>query len=104
MILTTTNSIPGREITEIAGVVRGSTVRAKSVGRDIMASLKNLVGGEIEEYTQLQADAREQAIQRMIDDAERLNADAIIGIRIATAMVTRGAAEILAYGTAVMIK
>lgn len=104
MILTTTNSIPGREITEIAGVVRGSTVRAKSVGRDIMASLKNLVGGEIEEYTQLQADAREQAIQRMIDDAERLNADAIIGIRIATAMVTRGAAEILAYGTAVKIK
>ena len=104
MILTTTNLIPGREITEIAGVVRGSTVRTKSVGRDIMASLKNLVGGEIEEYTQLQADAREQAIQRMIEDAVKLNADAIIGIRIATAMVTRGAAEILAYGTAVKIK
>lgn len=101
MILTTTNSIPGKEITEIAGIVRGSTVRARNVGRDIMASLKNLVGGEIEEYTQLQADAREQAIQRMIDDAEKLNADAIIGVRIATAMVTRGAAELLAYGTAV---
>lgn len=101
MILTTTNSIPGKEITEIAGIVRGSTVRARNVGRDILASLKNLVGGEIEEYTQLQADAREQAIQRMIDDAEKLNADAIIGVRIATAMVTRGAAELLAYGTAV---
>ena len=104
MIISTTDSIPGREITEIAGLVRGSTVRARNVGRDIMASLKNLVGGEIEEYTQLQADAREQAIQRMIDDAEKLHADAIIGVRIATAMVTRGAAEILAYGTAVKIK
>ncbi len=104
MILSTTNSIPGREISEIKGVVRGSTVRARHVGRDFVAALKNIVGGEIEEYTRLQADAREQAIQRMIKDAEKLNADAIIGVRIATAMVTRGAAEILAYGTAVKLK
>ena len=104
MILTTTNSIPEREISEIKGIVRGSTVRARHVGRDFMAALKNIVGGEIEEYTRLQADAREQAIQRMIKDAEKLNADAIIGVRIATAMVTRGAAEILAYGTAVKLK
>jgi len=104
MIITTTNSIPGREMKEIAGLVRGSTVRARHVGRDIMAALKNIVGGEIEEYTQLQADAREQAIRRMIQDAEKLNADAIIGVRIATAMVTRGAAEILAYGTAVKLQ
>ena len=104
MILTTTNSIPEREISEIKGIVRGSTVRARHVGRDFMAALKNIVGGEIEEYTRLQADAREQAIQRMIKDAEKLNADAIIGVRIATAMVTRGAAEILAFGTAVILK
>jgi len=104
MILTTTNSIPEREISEIKGIVRGSTVRARHVGRDFMAALKNIVGGEIEEYTRLQADAREQAIQRMIKDAEKLNADAIIGVRIATAMVTRGAAEILAFGTAVKLK
>ena len=104
MILSTTNSIPGREISEIKGVVRGSTVRARHVGRDFVAALKNIVGGEIEEYTRLQADAREQALQRMIKDAEKLNADAIIGVRIATAMVTRGAAEILAYGTAVKLK
>ncbi len=104
MILSTTNSIPGREISEITGIVRGSTVRARHVGRDFMAALKNIVGGEIEEYTRLQADAREQALQRMIKDAEKLNADAIIGVRIATAMVTRGAAEILAFGTAVKLK
>ena len=104
MILSTTNSIPGREISEIKGIVRGSTVRARHVGRDFVAALKNIVGGEIEEYTRLQADAREQAIQRMIKDAEKLNADAIIGVRIATAMVTRGAAEILAFGTAVILK
>lgn len=104
MILTTTNSIPGREIKEITGLVRGSTVRARHAGRDIMAALKNIVGGEIEEYTQLQADAREQAIQRMIKDAEKLDADAIVGVRIATAMVTRGAAEILAFGTAVKLQ
>jgi uncharacterized protein YbjQ (UPF0145 family) len=104
MILSTTHSIPGREIAEIVGLVRGSTVRARNVGRDIVAGLKNLVGGEIEEYTQLQADAREQALHRMIDDARSLKADAVVGIQVSTAMVSRGAAEILIYGTGVKLK
>lgn len=104
MILTTTFTVPGRDITEILGIARGSTVRARNVGRDIVAGLKNLVGGEIEEYTQLQAHAREQAIQRMEEDARRLGADAIIGINMSTSMVTQGAAEILAFGTAVKLK
>lgn len=104
MLLSTTHTIPSREIVEILGVARGSTVRARNIGRDILAGLKNIVGGEIEEYTQLQADAREQALQRMIDDARKLNADAIVGIHLTTAMVTNGAAEILAYGTAVKLK
>ena len=101
MILTTTEQIPGKEITEILGIARGSTVRARNIGRDIFAALKNVVGGEISEYTQLQADSREQALQRMIQDAERLGADAVVNVRLATSMVTQGAAEILAYGTAV---
>ena len=104
MILSTTHTVPGREIAEIVGLVRGSTVRARNVGRDIVAGLKNIVGGEIEEYTQLQADAREQALERMMADAQRLNADAVVGIQISTAMVSRGAAEILIYGTAVKLK
>jgi uncharacterized protein YbjQ (UPF0145 family) len=104
MILTTIHSVPGREISEILGIARGSTVRTRNVGRDIMATLKNLVGGEIEEYTKLQAHAREEAIQRMTDDARRLGADAVVGISITTAMVARGAAEIMAYGTAVKLK
>jgi uncharacterized protein YbjQ (UPF0145 family) len=104
MILSTTHTVPGREIAEIIGLVRGSTVRARNVGRDIVAGLKNIVGGEIEEYTQLQADAREQALERMIADARRLNADAVVGIQISTAMVSRGAAEILFFGTAVKLK
>ncbi len=104
MILTTTHSVPGREIFEILGIARGSTVRTRNVGRDIMAGLKNIVGGEIEEYTKLQAHAREQAMQRMTDDARRLGADAVVGISITTAMVARGAAEIMVYGTAVKLK
>lgn len=103
MILSTTHTVPGREIASILGIARGSTVRARNVGRDIIAGLKNIVGGEIEEYTQLQAEAREQAMQRMIDDAKRLGADAIVGIGISTAMVSRGAAEILMFGTAVKL-
>jgi uncharacterized protein YbjQ (UPF0145 family) len=104
MILSTTHTVPGREILEIVGLVRGSTVRARNVGRDIVAGLKNIVGGEIEEYTQLQADAREQALQRMMDDARSLKADAVVGLKVSTAMVSRGAAEILIYGTAVKLK
>lgn len=104
MILSTTHSIPNREIAAILGIARGSTVRSRSIGYDIVAELKKIAGGEIEEYTKLQAHAREQAIERMIDDAKKLNADAIVGISITTAMVTTGAAEILTYGTAVKLK
>ncbi|MCO6490018.1 MAG: YbjQ family protein [Phaeodactylibacter sp.] len=104
MLITTTDYIPGREIAEVLDIVRGSTVRARNLGRDIFAGLKNLVGGEISEYTQLMADAREQAIDRMIADAEEIEADAIINVRFATAAVMQGASEILAYGTAVKLK
>ncbi|HBF87961.1 MAG TPA: hypothetical protein DDX39_04890 [Bacteroidales bacterium] len=104
MIVVTTNEIKGREIIEHIGIVRGSTVRARNIGRDIFAGLKNIIGGEIEEYTQLLADSREQALQRVIQDAKRLNADAIVGIRFTTSGVMQGAAEILAYGTAVKLR
>jgi uncharacterized protein YbjQ (UPF0145 family) len=104
MIITTTDYIPGKEIIETIDVARGSTVRARNLGRDIFAGLKNLVGGEISEYTQLMADSREQALQRMIADAESIGADAIINVRFTTAMVMQGCSEILAYGTAVKLK
>jgi uncharacterized protein YbjQ (UPF0145 family) len=104
MIITTTEEVPGKEIASILGIARGSTVRARHVGRDILAGLKNLVGGEIEEYTKLQAHAREQALQRMIHDAEKLNADAIVCVRLTTSLIMQGASEIVAYGTAVKLK
>ena len=104
MIVTTTEKIPNEEISEILGIARGSTVRARNIGRDIFAGLKNIIGGELSEYTKLQAESREQALQRMVEDGERLGADAIINIRISTSVITQGAAEILAYGTAVKIK
>lgn len=104
MILSTTDSIPNKEISEILGVARGSTVRSRNIGRDIFAGLKNIVGGEIEEYTKLQAQSREQAMQRMERDAQKLGADAILNIRLTTSMVMQGASEILAYGTAVKLK
>jgi uncharacterized protein YbjQ (UPF0145 family) len=104
MITTTTSIVPGKEISEILGIARGSTVRARNIGRDIFAGLKNIVGGEIEEYTKLQAQSREQAMQRMLQDAERLGADAVINVRFGTSMVMQGAAEMLAYGTAVKLK
>lgn len=104
MITTTTEQVSGREIGEVLGIVRGSTVRARNVGRDIVAGLKNIVGGEISEYTKLQADSREQALQRMVDDAEKLGADAVVNVRMTTSMIAQGAAEILVYGTAVTFK
>lgn len=104
MILTTTETVPHREVVEIIGIARGSTVRARNIGRDITAVFKSIVGGEVSEYTKLQADSREQALQRMVDDATQHGADAIIGIRITTSMVMNGAAEISAYGTAVKLK
>ncbi len=104
MIITTTENIPNQEIIESLGIARGSTVRARNIGRDIFAGLKNIIGGELSEYTKLQADSREQAIQRMVKDAQRLGADAVVNVRISTSVITQGAAEILAYGTAVKLK
>ena len=104
MILSTTETLPNREINEVKGIARGSTVRTRNVGRDILAGFKNLVGGEIEEYTKLQADAREQALQRMKDDAAKYGADAIINVRFTTSVITQAASEVLAYGTAVTLK
>jgi len=103
MIVTTTDKVPGKEVIEILDIARGSTVRARNIGRDIFAGLKNIVGGEISEYTQLQAQSREQAMQRMIKDGERMGADAILNVRLTTSMVMQGASEILAYGTAVKL-
>jgi uncharacterized protein YbjQ (UPF0145 family) len=104
MIIVTTEIVPGREIEKALGVARGSTVRARNVGRDIVASLKGLVGGEIKEYTKLLADSRESALQRMTDDAQKMGADAVVNVRFGTSAVMQGAAEILAYGTAVKLK
>jgi len=103
MIITTTESVPNQNITKILGIARGSTVRARNIGQDIFAGLKNIIGGELSEYTKLQADSREQAIQRMHEDAKKLGADAIVSVRLSTSVITQGAAEILAYGTAVKL-
>ena len=104
MILSTLENVKGYEVTETLGLVRGNTVRVRHLGNDILAGLKNIVGGEIVAYTELMVDAREQALDRMIADAEGLNADAVLGIRFTTSMVMRGASEILAFGTAVKLK
>lgn len=101
MIVTTTDAIPGATIVETLGLVRGSTVRARNIGRDFMAGLRNIVGGEVDEYTKLLAEAREEAFQRMIENAEEMGADSIVCVRFITAGVAQGAAEIVAYGTAV---
>mgnify|MGYP000362348292 FL=1 len=103
MIITNTEFVANKTIAETLGVARGSTVRSRNIGRDIFASLKNIVGGEIEEYTKLQADAREQALQRMIADANKMEADAVINVRFTTSVVAQGASEMLAYGTAVKL-
>ena len=101
MIITTTDHIPGATIIESLGLVRGSTVRSRHIGRDIMAGFRNIVGGEVVEYTKLLAEAREQSIQRMVDSAESMGANAIVGARFITSAVAQGAAELVAYGTAV---
>lgn len=103
MIVTTTETVPGRPTVRTLGLVRGNTIRARHVGRDVQAVLRHMVGGEIREYTKLMGEAREQAIDRMLAEGERLGADAIVGVRITTAMVMSGAAEILVYGTAVVL-
>ena len=104
MIVTTTETVPGKEIAEVIGIARGSMVRAKNIGSDFLAGIKNVIGGEIDEYTKLQAQARDEAIQRLINDALRMEADAVVNVRIATSMVMQGASEILAYGTAVKFR
>lgn len=104
MIVVTTDSIPRASLARSIGLVRGSSVRTRHVGRDIMAALRNIAGGEVHEYTKMLAEAREQAIDRMIEEAQMLNADAIVGVRFQTSMVMSGAAEMLAYGTAVKLE
>jgi uncharacterized protein YbjQ (UPF0145 family) len=103
MLITNTETIPNYQITEVLGIVRGSTVRARNIGRDFLAGLKNIVGGEITEYTKLLAESRDFAIKRMVEDAMRLGADAVVNVRFTTSDVMQGAAEILAYGTAVKL-
>ena len=104
MIIVTTESVAARETVESLGCVRGSTIRAKHLGKDIMAGLRTLVGGEIKEYTEMITESRNEALQRMTAQAESLGADAIVGVRFVTAQVMAGAAELLAYGTAVKLK
>lgn len=104
MIVTNVNHVPGRKILEHYGIVQGSTVRAKHVGRDIMASFKNLVGGELKGYTELLQEAREEATQRMTTQARQLGANAVINVRFATSSVAQGAAELFTYGTAVLVE
>lgn len=104
MILVTTETIPGREIETALGLVRGNTVRAKHVGRDIMAALRNLVGGEVTEYSEMMTEARNEALNRMIAQAESQGADAVVGIRFVTAQIGAGTAELVAYGTAVRLR
>ncbi len=101
MIVVTTETVPGHHITNMLGLVQGNTIRAKHVGRDIMASFKNLVGGELKGYTELLTEARRQALERMIAQAQQLGADAVVNLRFTTSAVTQGAAELYAYGTAV---
>lgn len=101
MIVTTTAEIQGRRVTKMLGMVRGNTIRARFIGRDIMAGFRAIAGGEVREYTKMMAESREQAIDRMIEEARSLGADAVIAVRFQTSMVMSGAAEILCYGTAV---
>jgi len=103
MMLTTSDKIPGKEIKETLGLVRGSTIKAKHIGKDILAGLRSIVGGEIKEYTEALKEARESSTKRMIEEAEKLGADAIVCIRFTTSQVMSGAAELLVYGTAVKL-
>ena len=103
IIITTGNKIPTKKITEILGIVKGSTVRARNVGRDIGAGLKSIIGGEVKTYTEMTMSARDEAFNRMVNQAIELDADAIIGVKFTTSMIMTGASEMLAYGTAVKI-
>ncbi|WP_163970374.1 YbjQ family protein [Oceanobacillus halotolerans] len=102
MILVNTETIPGYDIVEVKGMAKGNVVRAKHVGKDIVASLRNVVGGEVKEYTEMMTESRQRAMQRMVEDAEKAGANAVVNVRFVTSQVTNGAAELLAYGTAVV--
>ncbi|MCK4397182.1 YbjQ family protein [candidate division WOR-3 bacterium] len=104
MIITTSDEIPGKKITKTLGLVKGNTIRARHVGKDLMAGLRNIVGGEIVEYTKMLAESREQSIDRMVENAEEMGANAIVTLRFTTSSIMGGAAELLAYGTAVVIE
>jgi uncharacterized protein YbjQ (UPF0145 family) len=104
MIITTTDSIKGKKIVRTVGMARGNTIRARHIGRDILALLRNIVGGEISDYTKLLAEAREQSLDRMQDEAGRLGANAVVAVRFTTSVLMGGAAELLAYGTAVVVE
>ena len=104
VIVTNTETVPGKTIVEFYGMVSGSTVRAKHVGKDILASLKNLVGGELTSYTELLNEARQEAMQRMFQQAESIGANAVVNVRFSTSSVAQGAAELFAYGTAVRVE
>ena len=104
MLVTSTFDIADKTIVKTLGLVKGNTIRARHVGRDIMAGLRGIVGGELHEYTKLLAESREQALDRMIEDAEKLGADAVVGVSFSTSVMSQGAAELMAYGTAVLIE
>ena len=104
MIITTSAQIEGKTIAKTVGLVKGSTIRARHLGKDILAGLRGMVGGEITEYTRMMAEAREEAIRRMVEDAEKQGATAIVGMRFSTSMIMQNAAEVLAYGTGVVVK
>ena len=104
MLISTMDHIEGKKVVRHIGLVKGNTIRARHVGRDIMAGLRNIVGGEIGDYTKMMAESREQALDRMIEDAQNQGANAILQVRFATSMVMQSASEMLAYGTAVVIE
>lgn len=104
MIVVTAGTIEGKVVTRTLGLCRGNTIRARHIGKDIMAGLRGIVGGEVSEYTKLLAESREQALDRMVDEARSLGANAIIDVRFETSMVMQGSAELLAYGTAVVVE
>ncbi len=104
LLLSTSDGLPGKRITQTMGLVRGNTIRARHIGTDLLAVLRNMVGGEITEYTKLMAESREQALDRMVEQAQGMGANAVVGVRFTTSMVMGGAAELLAYGTAVVVR
>ncbi|TES93592.1 MAG: YbjQ family protein [Candidatus Cloacimonadota bacterium] len=104
MIITTSDEIPGKKIVKTLGLVKGNTIRARHVGKDIIAGFRNIVGGEIIEYTKMLAESREQSIDRMVENGEKMGANAIVALRFTTSSIMGGAAELLAYGTAVVIE